>query len=250
MTPKILDEESLKSREEQIIDAAIEVILQLGVENLTMDKVVAKVSFSKGTVYKHFLGKEDVLLAISNRALEVLAELFSRAAAAKGSARERMLLLNFSYLIYAILYPALFHGAICAKSPNVYGKSSEERLKQQELLEYKLLGSIHGIVEQGINDNDLKLPDYMNIQQLCFTNWSGAYGVISLLSGEVEQCSGRTDLIVERELFNQNNIFFDGLQWLPLTKEMDHKAVLKEALAMAFPQELADIAALGRTLNI
>lgn len=249
MAPKIIDEQSLLAREQEIIDAAIELIGANGIENLTMDKVVAKVSYSKGTVYKHFVGKEDVLQAISNRALNVLSELFCRAANYPSVARERMLLLNFSYLIYAILHPALFHSAICARSPNVSGKSSENRLAEQEGLEMKLLGAIHSIVEQGVSEGNLTIPSYMNITQLCFANWSGSFGVISLLSGEVDQCSGRTDLVVERELLIQNNIFFDGLAWAPMTKQHNYDQALRHALEQVFPNELAALTKLGRSLN-
>ena len=247
--PKLLDEAALKERELLIINTAVLLIQQHGIENLTMDKVVAKVPFSKGTVYKHFIGKEDLLLAISNHSMGIMADLFFRAFQFKGCARARMLLLNFSYLIYAMLYPALFQCVLCAKSPNVVGKSSEKHINENEQLEIKLMTSIHGIVEEGITDGSLVLPSHMDIQQLCFSTWSMAYGSITLLSSEVEQCSGRTSLIVERELFNQSNLLFDGMAWQPLTKDKDHRHELKKALAELYPEELQKIKAKGRELN-
>tara|TARA_B100000809_G_scaffold139310_1_gene136921 strand:- start:2013 stop:2813 length:801 start_codon:yes stop_codon:yes gene_type:complete len=247
--PKLLDETALKERELLIINSAVLLIKQNGIENLTMDKVVAQVPFSKGTVYKHFIGKEDLLSAIGNYSIEVLGDLFYRVYQFKGCARSRMLVLNFSYLIYAILYPALFQCVMCAKSPNVAGKSSKKNINEGERLEVKLMTSIHGIVEDGLNDNSLVLSMKMDIQQLCFSNWSMAYGAITLLSAEVEQCSGRTNLIVERELFNLSNMLFDGMGWKPLTKNSSHCAELQIALAELFPQELAQIKAKGRELN-
>jgi AcrR family transcriptional regulator len=247
--PKLLDESALKERELLIINSAVQLIQKNGIENLTMDKVVAQVPFSKGTVYKHFIGKEDLLLAISNYSIEVLSDLFHRSYQFKGCARSRMLLLNFSYLMYAMLNPALFQSVLCAKSPNVVGKSSEKHINEGERLEVKLMTSIYSIVEDGLNDGSLVLPSNMDIQQLCFSNWSMAYGAITLLSGEVEQCSGRTNLIVERELFNLCNLLFDGMDWKPLTKERSHCAELKIALAELFPKEIAQIKAKGRELN-
>jgi hypothetical protein len=76
-----------------------------------------------------------------------------------------------------------------------------------------------------------------------------AYGAITLLSGEVDQCSGRTSLIVERELFNLSNLLYDGMGWKPLTKDISHCETLKAALAELFPEELAQIKAKGRELN-
>ncbi len=247
--PRVLDEASLKEREQKIITEAIFLIQKYGIENLTMDKVVAQVPFSKGTVYKHFIGKEDLLLAICNQAIEIILDLFMRAYLFKGCARERMLLLNFSYLIYAILYPELFQSAIVAKSQSFIGKSSEVRVNEKKNLEVKLLTSLHGFIEDALSDGSLVLPAHMDIQQLCFANWSTSYGAITLLSGEIEHCSGKTGLIVERELFNNSNLLFDGMGWKPLTKDKNHSTELSLALQALFPQELALMKIKGRELN-
>ena len=138
---------------------------------------------------------------------------------------------------------------MCAKSQNVVGKASEQRIKKQEELEFRILGAIHGIIESAVNDKTLTLPEHMDIQQLCFASWSMAYGTITLLSGEVEQCSGRTALVVERELFNQNNLLFDGLQWAPLTKDKDYSAELKKALDTVFSKELLLMHEKGRSFS-
>lgn len=247
--PKLLDEKALKERELLIIHAAVQLIQKNGIEHLTMDKVVAKVPFSKGTVYKHFIGKEDLLLGIGNHSLTILTDLFYRAYQYQGCARSRMLILSFSYLIYAMLYPALFQTALCAKSPNVVAKASEKAISEAEALEIKLMSSFHGIVEDGIKDNSLKLPSFMDIQQVCFSMWSTSYGVISLLSGEVEECSGRTSLIVERELFNSSNLLFDGFGWTPLAKDKCYLTELKSTFNEIFSSELEQIQASGREFD-
>lgn len=249
MPPRILDEQDFKAREHEIIDATVSLIEKHGVECITMDKVVAVVPYSKGTVYKHFDGKEDLFLAIGNQAIAIMCDLFGRAAKHDGCSRERMLLLSSSYLIYAILHPALFKTFQCTKSPSVYGKSSNERLLEQDQLEEKLMGSITSIVEDAQRDNQLVIPVYMSAMQVCFSTWSMGYGTISLLALEVEQCSGRNGLVVERELFNQTNILLDGYQWTPLSKDKDYSSALKVALSRVFPSELALLKSMGREFN-
>ena len=56
-------------------------------------------------------------------------------------------------------------------------------------------------------------------------------------------------MIVEQELYNQNNLIFDGLQWLPLTKDGNYKATLVKAIKTVFPSELALLKSLGRDFN-
>lgn len=249
MAPKILDELSLKAREQDIIDTTIILIDRYGVENITMDKVVAAVSYSKGTVYKHFLGREDLLLAIGNQAISILYDLFSRAAQFDGCPRERMLLLNISYLIYAILHPALFKSGLCSKSPNVYGKCSEKRIQEQEKLDHQLMGLIVSIVEDAQANKQFSCPIHMGVQQVTFSIWAAGHGTISLLSNEVAQCSGTNGLIVERELFNHSNLVFDGLKWQPFTQDKDYRQSISEALKKVYPSELALMKGMGRELN-
>ena len=249
MAPKVLDNFSLRAREQDIIDSTITLIDKHGVENITMDKVVSAVAYSKGTVYKHFLGKEDLILTVGNQAINIMYDLFNRAALYQGCPRERMLLLNISYLIYAILHPALFKSVQCAKSPTVYGKSSAKRLKEQESLESKVMNTSLGIIEDAIKNSQFAVPAHMDIQQVSVAIWSQNFGTISLLSDEVEQCSGRNGLIVEREIINFSNILLDGFKWLPLTEEKDYHQSIEVALQKTFPSELVLLKAMGREFN-
>lgn len=254
MAPRVLDEQCLLAREQQIIDIAIDLITDQGIENLTMDKVVANVPFSKGTLYKHFINKEDLFLAMNNRATLVLIDFFQRAKEFKGCTRARMMLLNVSYLLYAILHPVLFKAMLCSKTSNIYEKSSEKRQHDQKQNEFKLLSTVHSIVDDALASEQLTLPKNMDVQQICFANWAMCYGTISLLSNEIEgDCDGRSnlvqELVLEQELINQFNLLFDGLQWLPLSNEQDHLAILTAGLQSTFSAELALLKEQGRMLN-
>lgn len=248
MTPRRLDEQSLIARQQQIIDASVALIENHGIENLTIDKVIAKVPFSKGTVYKHFVNKEDLLIAISNRSISILSDLFYRAVKFQGCSRVRMLLLNISYLIFAILHPVLFKVSLCSRTQNVRGKSSVQQLLEQKNLESKLLGCIHGIVKDALEDTSLTLPNQMDIQQICFALRSFGHGTISLLSEEVYQFNNCSGLIIDNEIFNQSNLLFDGLNWKPLNENKDYAKALRSSLKQVYPAELALLKQRGREL--
>ena len=248
MTLPKIDESSFSAREQRIIDTAIVLIAKHGLANTNMDKLTSKLPYSKGTLYNHFKSKEDLFMAISNRAISILSGFFQRAAEFEGCSREKMLLLNFSYLIFAALYPELFQTTICTKSPSVYKKSSSERINENEKMEQLLLNVILDIIEKAKIEGTLTIPTQMSAQQVCFANWSMNYGTITLLKDEIESCSGRENLVVEIEIFNQNNILFDGLQWSPLTKEKDYRASLDHALQNVFKEELSLMKDKGREL--
>ncbi|MEH6811648.1 MAG: TetR/AcrR family transcriptional regulator, partial [Motiliproteus sp.] len=243
MSPRPLDKQSLLAREHEIIEAALSILEEIDVSQLTMDKVVERVPYSKGTVYSHFSCKEDLISGIGNYALRTMIGLFSRATEHQGSSRDRYLGMTFAYLIWSLLKPTLFHTALCGKSPSVVGKTSPERIKEHEALEQKLMGILHKLIDGGMADGSFVLPPHMNKQQVSFVGWANSFGSIMLLADDLNTCAGRYGLYLEREYFNAINIFLDGLNWKPLSSEYDYRVMIKQFLEERFADELAELKA-------
>lgn len=250
MSPSPLSQSDYLAREQEIMDATLELLDTMDVSQLTMDKVVKHVPYSKGTVYNHFSSKEDLLSGISNFALRRMIGLFSRIEPDMGCSRERLVLFCFAYLIYAIQNPVLFRTALCAKSPSVLGKTSADRQEEHEQLEAKLMSVWLGSVDDGISENNFSLPDNMSKHQVCFSLWSTSYGTIMLLNEEIEQCTGRRGMILEREFFNSLSLMLDGLNWHPLSSQQDYLRQLSNNLNHYFGEELEQIKQRGRPLLI
>ena len=51
-------------REQRIISAALELFLSEGIDRVTVSEIAAAVGIGKGTVYKHFLTKNEILIRI------------------------------------------------------------------------------------------------------------------------------------------------------------------------------------------
>ena len=67
-TPTIsLKEKQRQEREELIIQEAEEVFEEKGYYDASMDEIAARVGISKGTIYAHFPGKEELVVAIFKR---------------------------------------------------------------------------------------------------------------------------------------------------------------------------------------
>jgi TetR/AcrR family fatty acid metabolism transcriptional regulator len=62
-----LKEKQRHEREELIIQAAEEVFQEKGYYDASMDEIAAQVGISKGTIYAHFPGKEELVAAIFKR---------------------------------------------------------------------------------------------------------------------------------------------------------------------------------------
>lgn len=59
-------------RREQIIDAAVAVIAEQGIQNLSLSEIEAKVDMSRGQLTYYFKAKEEILLAVFDRTLRMM----------------------------------------------------------------------------------------------------------------------------------------------------------------------------------
>ena len=70
-TPALsLKEKQRKEREELILQVAEEVFQEKGYYETSMDEIAARVGIAKGTIYAHFSGKEELVVAIFRRDLQ------------------------------------------------------------------------------------------------------------------------------------------------------------------------------------
>ena len=51
---------NFKSREEDILQAALDLFAEKGVESVTIEMIAEKAEVGKGTIYKHFSGKSEI----------------------------------------------------------------------------------------------------------------------------------------------------------------------------------------------
>lgn len=250
MSPRILDSETHLQRENQILDCALQFIEQHSIAQLTIDKLVKELPFSKGTVYNHFSGKEDLLLALCNRSMRVIADLFSRAVGWDGTPRELGLSIHFAYMLYAKLRPTQFMLVLTAKSSSVTEKASVECHNEHIALEGQLIGPVIKVFQQAFERNEINPPMSLGYEQLAFSCWSMSFGINALLLQDIDQCSARSGLIVEQELINNVNILFDGLQLQPLTRDFDWQNTVKHLKEHVFKKEVAQLAERGQPLRI
>lgn len=73
--------QSAEMRRQQILSAADLVLIDMGIDDFTIDQVASKANISKGTVYKYFKSKDEILAEISTKAVSLLLQTFQQATA-------------------------------------------------------------------------------------------------------------------------------------------------------------------------
>lgn len=239
----------IRERESELIAISRQLIEQDGISKLTIDKLVAACSYSKGTVYKHFSGKEDLLLAICNCCLQEKDHYFARAVAFEGNSREKALAIGLAYLIWARMHPQDLFVLMAASSPAVIECCSEHRLHDRSSSEGQLLCHFSTIMDQALENEELELPFSMKADQVAVALWTTAFGTITLVSAK-EGSSEHFGMQLERDYFHHCHLVMDGMGWKPLYKNHDYKISLATIAKEIFSSELQQLADEGRPLNL
>lgn len=214
-------QEKVMKREQEIITLAHELADEEGFAGLTIDKIVKRASCSKGTIYNHFSSKEDLITALSIRALSLVIELFKKALTYPGNSREKVIAISFAYNLYSQLEPTLFMCCLSSKTPSVIEKTSPERYAQMIQKEMEMTQLCDQVTQAGIDDSSLVLPKNMDVADYTFAMWAMSFGTNSLLINIKESVS--IDRLSPNDIVLKNiSILLDGMKWRPLTDEFDY----------------------------
>lgn len=90
-TPQARLREKLRQkRSELILEVAEELLLKKGYANASMDEIAAHAGVAKGTLYQHFLTKEDLFFALFEKALIRFEQVVQQAVDSSRNARQKL----------------------------------------------------------------------------------------------------------------------------------------------------------------
>lgn len=233
-------ERNFLEREQELINLALNIMHENGFAGLSMDKLTARSDYSKGTIYNHFTCKEDVLSAIGITCLVELDSLFSRAMAFQGNTRERLIAVNYAYMLNARLNPEQFMCVLSCKTSSVAEKASEKHQRISIEKEKKLMALLNGLVREAETTGDLAISNSgsNSIDTVTFCIWSMSFGTLALLMRAAEAQIIKK-LNVQEALLNNINVTLNGLGWQPLSPKWDYSDTIIRIQTEIFATEMA-----------
>jgi AcrR family transcriptional regulator len=85
-----LREKQRQERENLILQATEEVLLEKGYHEMAMEEIASRVGIAKGTLYLHFAKKEDLVCALIERQTQALLHTLEHIDTTSGTAREKL----------------------------------------------------------------------------------------------------------------------------------------------------------------
>lgn len=144
-----LKEKQRRERENLILQAAEEVLLEKGYHETSMDEIAARVGIAKGTLYLHFARKEDLVFALLERELRTVLLMVEHANAMEGNAQEKL----------AFIFNSLYQELLGKRAQLMYVLYNSTELKSV-LLKYmeqekqgdtlnRIVASVTALLEEG-----------------------------------------------------------------------------------------------------
>jgi AcrR family transcriptional regulator len=211
-------------------------VLSGGYHGLNMDRIARELGCSKGTIYNHFSCKEEILIALANVTMDKRSGMFERAAAFRGSSRERMTAVGVAQELFVRLYPDHFKVEQIVRAASIWEKTSEKRRERLNAAEGRCMGITSGIVRDAVAHNDLDLAHVASAEEVVFGLWSMALGAFTLmLTSTSLQQIGVND--PAESLWKNYVALLDGFGWRPLSPDFDLAAARERIQREVFPEE-------------
>ena len=149
---------SRKERETQlrrqiILEAAEKMFLSEGYEETTMDEIANEAEFSKGTVYKYFVSKDELYIAIGSKAYDLIIKYTKDFIEKEEPGMKQLMAIGYAYYEFTKDYPnyaSIFHD-IAVKLPDIDTKP-EKKLSEIQNVYISLSNNYRDILFKILSD--------------------------------------------------------------------------------------------------
>ncbi|MFO7976246.1 MAG: TetR/AcrR family transcriptional regulator, partial [Candidatus Hydrogenedentota bacterium] len=202
----------------------------------TMARIATRLDVAKATIYQHFNCKEEIIIALAGRSVDLQRSLVDRAATFQGTPRERMYAIGEATQLFAFLHPGDARIFQLINAEAITQKASQASLWRLRVSARETANVMSGIVRDAIARGDLRLKPGNTVEDITYQFW---------LMGESTK-SAMWNWMPPRELgvedpfeamFHTGMILGDAYAWRPLSNEWDYKNTRRRIREEIFPNE-------------
>ena len=146
---------STQSTSERLLLAAQELFLERNYADVTMDQICAATEVTKGALYHHYSGKEELYLAMLNQDLAAKRALFAEAVNMEGCCKERLHKLTNDFLSL----PPVNRGLITLVRRDINIFPADVRAELVRVYQSALPEQVQAILEDGMAAGEIVRTD-------------------------------------------------------------------------------------------
>jgi len=160
---------------QEILDAASELFVKEGYENVSMRRIAEKIEYSPTTIYLYFKDKAELLEQVCFETFSRLSHVLSRIQELPGDPVERLKRGLVAYIKFGLENPHHYRATFMMKIPAGF---DEEKYKQPDSPGMQAFDFLRRCVYDCITAETFKNVDAELVSQ---TFWAGIHGITSLL---------------------------------------------------------------------
>lgn len=161
-----------------ILNAAREIFLEEGYENTSIRKIASKIEYSPGIIYLHFRDKNELLLALHDKAFECKMEALFHSVQDIADPWERLAATGKSYITYGIENPKDYELMFILSCTMEALAVKQEFWKDGSLAINMLKQNIRECAEAGYFKKEID-PDAVSLML-----WAQVHGLVTLYTKE------------------------------------------------------------------
>ncbi|MEM6299381.1 MAG: TetR/AcrR family transcriptional regulator [Bacteroidota bacterium] len=166
-----------EARRNQILAAADLVLLEVGIDQFSVNQVIAKAGIAKGTVYNYYRSKDDMLADLGIKALRLMLEYFVKGAKQKSDAGDKLEAICVSSYRYYRDFPQYFDLI-------AYTERAEFALTEESYLSFRedIYTFFNQIIEEGKQKGELSTK--YNTTLTYYNIWASCVGILQFIDSK------------------------------------------------------------------
>ena len=160
---------------QEILDAASELFVKEGFENVSMRRIAEKIEYSPTTIYLYFKDKAELLEQVCHETFARLSAHLTRILEQPGDPTERLKRGLLAYIQFGLENPHHYRATFMMPIPEGFDKEKYKKPDSPGMLAFDFLRrSVYDCISAG------KFPS-SDPELISQTLWSGVHGITSLL---------------------------------------------------------------------
>jgi AcrR family transcriptional regulator len=160
---------------QEILDAASEMFVRNGYENVSMRRIADKIEYSPTTIYIYFKDKAELLEQVCNETFARLVQRLTKIMEQPGDPAERLKHGLIAYIEFGLANPHHYRATFMMPIPEGFDKTKHREGDSPGMQAFSfLIRGVTDCIKAG------KMPT-MNVELASQTLWAGIHGITSLL---------------------------------------------------------------------
>jgi AcrR family transcriptional regulator len=199
--------EEKQQRRRTSVDAAEAVLKRTDRDAMTMGEIAEEARLSRSLLYVYFEDMDDIVLAVTHRALRAMRERFEAAVRSRDAGLFQIRGIGEAYVAFAREEPARFDLVAQFESRTADPEGASDRVRECLAEADAGVETMTRAIENGIDDGTIR-PDLDPIRT-AVTLWGSTHGLIQLVANKGEGLEQRYGL--SREALVDDGLDFLGL---------------------------------------